>query len=66
MINKLKNNAQEETPEFNTLKALLQSLKYQLKELNLTNKNIDNLKVGIKRGLYQKEKKEREIYSEQG
>ena len=66
MINKLNNKAQEETPELNTLKVLLQSLKYQLKELDLTNKNIDNLKAKIKRGSYQKGKKEKEIYSEEG
>ena len=48
MINKLKNKFQEEIPEFNTLKVLLQSLKYQLKDLDSANKDIDNLNSELK------------------
>ncbi len=53
-LNRLKNKIQEEIPEFNTLKVLLQSLKFQLGDLKNVNKNIDNLKSEKKGGLAKK------------
>lgn len=57
MINKLKDKFQKESPELNTLKILIQSLKYQLGDLKSVNKNIENLKSELNGGLYQKEKR---------
>ena len=45
MINKVKNKRQEGTPELNTLNVLLQSLRFQLAELNKTNRKIESLKT---------------------
>lgn len=43
----------------NTLKILLQSLKYQLKELYSTNKNIDMIESDLNGGISQKKKREK-------
>jgi len=64
MINKSKNKNQEEIPEVNTLKVLLQSLKYQLGDLKSVNKNIENLKSELNRGYKEKrEKRKQRIHS---
>jgi len=41
-------NIQKNKQELNTLRVLLQSLKYQLRELDSVNKNIDKLEVELK------------------
>jgi prefoldin subunit 5 len=43
-----KMEVQENIPELNTLKGLIQSLKYQLSEFNETNQKIVNLKSHLK------------------
>lgn len=55
------NKAQEEQKESKIMNVLLQSLKYQLRDLKAMNNNIDNLK--LKGGLNQKKKKERQNFS---
>ena len=64
MSNKsLKNesNIQKNKQELNTLKVLLQSLKYQLEELDSVNKNIDNLDSELKGGNKQEKKREKKF-----
>lgn len=65
MINGLKKRFQNNVPELNTLDVLLQSLKYQLKELDLVNKNIDKLKLELKGESNQEKKGKKGIDSEQ-
>lgn len=48
-----------ETPKQNTLKVLLQSLKYQLRDLKSVNMNIENLKPELSGGSFQGEKREK-------
>ena len=63
MNKSLSEKTEKEIPEFNMLKVLLQSLKYQLGDLNSVNKNIENLKPGLNGGMNQEEKREsKEIY----
>jgi len=47
----------KETPELNTLKVLLQSLRNQFEELDSVNKNINNLKSESSGDLKEKERK---------
>lgn len=49
---------QEKIIELNTLRVLINSLKFQLRELNSVNKNIDNLKSKLNSEEYQEEKRE--------
>ena len=49
MINKQKDNFLEENPELNTLKVLIQSLKYQFSELNKANQKIEQLKLQLRK-----------------
>lgn len=48
MLSKMATNIQKNKQELNTLRVLLQSLKYQLRELDSVNKNIDKLEVELK------------------
>lgn len=50
-------NVQKNKQELNTLKVLIQSLKYQLGNLNSVNKNIDNLKSESKGGVTKEKEK---------
>ena len=59
MIKSLSEKTKKETPELNTLKVLLQSLKYQLGDLKSVNKNIDKLEVELNGGSHQGERREK-------